>query len=102
MFFRTGFLTLPSSCHHRDVFNVFLGAMLGGSILSELPTYINDPEQIWSALSAAIPASSNFFINYVSYRALVMAWFRLFYPHQAIMTCIVKWLRIVPCECALL
>lgn len=81
-----------------DVFNVFLGAMLGGSILSELPTYLNDPQEIWGILSAAIPASSNFFINYVSYRALVMAWFRLFYPHQAVMTCILKWLHILPCE----
>lgn len=84
------------------MFNVFLGAMLGGSILAELPTYIKHPEEIWAALSSAIPASSNFFINYVSYRALVMAWFRLFYPHQAILACIVKWMRLVPCEFKLL
>jgi hypothetical protein len=79
-----------------DVFNVFLGAMLGGSVLSELPQYVNNPEDIWATLSSAIPASSNFFINYVSYRALVMAWFRLFYPHQAVVACILKWLHIVP------
>ena len=79
-----------------DVFNVFLGAMLGGSILSELPQYVDNPQAIWTTLSSAIPASSNFFINYVSYRALVMAWFRLFYPHQAIAGCILKWLHIIP------
>lgn len=79
-----------------DVFNVFLGAMLGGSILSELPQYVDNPKAIWTTLSSAIPASSNFFINYVSYRALVMAWFRLFYPHQAIAGCILKWLHIIP------
>ena len=82
----------------RDVFNVFLGAMLGGSIISELTTYIDNPGQIWKTLSSAIPASSNFFVNYVIYRALVMAWFRLFYPHQSVVLCILKWLRIVPCK----
>lgn len=79
-----------------DVFNVFLGAMLGGSVLSELSNYVNNPSQIWETLSSAIPASSNFFINFVSYRALVMAWFRLFYPHQSIVPCVLKWLRILP------
>jgi len=79
-----------------DVFNVFLGAMLGGSILSELPQYVDNPKSIWTTLSSSIPASSNFFINYVSYRALVMAWFRLFYPHMAVVRCILKWLHIVP------
>lgn len=79
-----------------DVFNVFLGAMLGGSLISELSTFLNDPSQIWLGLGSAIPASSNFFINYVAYRALVMAAFRLFYPSQAIMTAIFRWLRIIP------
>ena len=52
-----------------DVFNVFLGAMLGGSIVAELPTYIKDPSIIWSTLGSTIPASSNFFVNYVAVRA---------------------------------
>ena len=51
-----------------DVFNVFLGAMLGGSIVAELPTYIKDPSTIWSTLGSTIPASSNFFVNYVAVR----------------------------------
>ena len=42
--------------------------MLGGSVLSELSRYIDNPRGVWAALSSAIPASSNFFINYVSYR----------------------------------
>lgn len=79
-----------------DVFNVFLGAMLGGSVIAELPTYIEDPTQIWNALSAAIPSSSNFFINYVAYRALVMAWFRLWYPHLGTTVSMLKWMRILP------
>lgn len=79
-----------------DVFNVFLGAMLGGSILGELNTFLNNPAQIWSALGSAIPASALFFINYVAYRALVMAWFRLLYPSMAIVTSVLKWMRIMP------
>jgi hypothetical protein len=93
-------LRCASLFYYWDVFNVFLGAMLGGSVLAELPTFIQNPSQIWSALSSAIPASSNFFINYVSYRALVMAWFRLFYPHQGIMVSILKWMHILPCKCS--
>ena len=34
--------------------------------------------------------------NYVCYLALVMSSFRLFYPHQAILTSILKWLHIIP------
>jgi len=38
--------------------------------------------------------------NYVMYRALVMTSFRLFYPHQAILSAIFKWLHIIPSECS--
>jgi hypothetical protein len=82
--------------YYWDVFNVFLGAMLGGSLIADLPTYIQHPSRIWNALSAAIPASSNFFINYVAYRAFVMAWFRLWYPHMGTMVSFLKWIRILP------
>jgi hypothetical protein len=79
-----------------DVFNIFLGALFGGTVLAELRTFLENPSHIWSALGSAIPAASNFFINYVCYRALVMSAFRLFYPHQAIFTSILKWLHIIP------
>lgn len=82
--------------YYWDVFNVFLGAMLGGSVIAELPTYIQRPSKIWNALSAAIPASSNFFINYVAYRALVMAWFRLWYPHMGTTVSFLKWIKVLP------
>lgn len=36
--------------------------------------------------------------NYVSYRALAMAMFRLFFPHAAVFGGILKWLHIVPSE----
>ena len=44
----------------------------------------------------ALPACS----NYVSYRALAMATFRLFFPHAAVFGGILKWLHLVPSELA--
>ncbi|PSC69350.1 ERD4-related membrane [Micractinium conductrix] len=79
-----------------DVFNIFLGALFGGTVLAELKTFLSNPSAIWSALGSAIPGASNFFINYVMYRALVMCAFRLFYPHLAILPAILKWMRILP------
>ena len=43
-----------------------------------------------------MPASSNFFINYVVFRALAMVAFRLFYPHAAVFMSILRWLRLIP------
>jgi hypothetical protein len=34
----------------------------------------------------------------VQYRALVMAWFRLFYPHMGIVTSLLKWSHLMSCE----
>ena len=48
--------------YYWDVFNIFLGAMFGGTILAELKTFLSNPSHIWSALGSAIPASSNFFM----------------------------------------
>lgn len=48
-----------------DVFNVFLGAMLGGSIFSQLGVLIKDPGSIAKAIGGALTTSSNFFINYI-------------------------------------
>lgn len=32
-----------------DVFNVFLGALFGGTVLAELKTFLQDPSYIWCA-----------------------------------------------------
>jgi hypothetical protein len=34
----------------------------------------------------------------MQYRALVMAWFRLFYPHMGIVTSLLKWSHLMSCE----
>lgn len=48
-----------------STWNVFLGAMLGGSAFSQLGIVINNPSVIPSVIGGALPASSNFFINYI-------------------------------------
>ena len=48
--------------HLQDVFNIFLGALFGGTVLAELRTFLENPSHIWSALGSAIPAASNFFM----------------------------------------
>lgn len=48
-----------------STWNVFLGAMLGGSAFSQLGIVINNPGIIPNVIGGALPASSNFFINYI-------------------------------------
>ena len=52
-----------------STWNVFLGAMLGGSAFSQLGIVINNPSVIPRIIGTALPASSNFFINYVIIQA---------------------------------
>ncbi len=48
-----------------STWNVFLGAMLGGSAFSQLGIVISNPGIIPNVIGGALPASSNFFINYI-------------------------------------
>ena len=61
-----------------DVFNVFLGAMLGGSVLSELPQYLDNPKAIWTrclplfrprpiSLSTTFPTEPSSWPGFVSF-----------------------------------
>ena len=54
-----------------STWNVFLGAMLGGSAFSQLGIIINNPAAITRIIGTALPASSNFFINYVIIQVLL-------------------------------
>ncbi len=49
-----------------------------------------------SLLGAAVPAASNFFLNYTFYRTLAMTPFRLFWPHACVLAGILRWLRLLP------
>ncbi|BDA42606.1 probable CSC1-like protein ERD4 at C-terminar half [Coccomyxa sp. Obi] len=64
-----------------STWNVFLGAMLGGSAFSQLGIVINNPGIIPNVIGGALPTSSNFFINYIVIQGLAMQTFRLMYPH---------------------
>ena len=63
-----------------DVINVFFGSLAGGSILSQIEVAIKSPESIPRLLGTAIPKFSNFFINYVAYRAIFGNAMRLLLP----------------------
>ena len=63
-----------------DAVNVFFGSLAGGSILSQLEVAIKDPESIPRLVGTAIPKFSNFFINYVAYRAIYSNAMRLCVP----------------------
>lgn len=41
-----------------NVFNYFLGALLGGSLLAGIRAFLDNPSEIWSLLGQVIPASS--------------------------------------------
>ena len=64
-----------------DVFNIFLGAMLGGSIFSQLNDVLNDPGSIPKRIGIALPSSSNFFINYLILQSFTMIPFRQMFQH---------------------
>ncbi|KFM28611.1 putative membrane protein C2G11.09 [Auxenochlorella protothecoides] len=78
-----------------NVFNLFLGALLGGSVLSSIQTFLERPSNIWPLLGNAIPASSNFFVLYVMFRGFALVPFRLFWPAASVFVFILKWLRII-------
>ncbi|KAK9817083.1 hypothetical protein WJX72_009273 [[Myrmecia] bisecta] len=67
------------------VFNVFLGAMLGGSAFSELGIWINNPAGIPASIGVTLPNSSNFFINYIVIQGIAMLPFRIMYPHIGVL-----------------
>lgn len=81
---------------HWNWSNFFVQTLLGGTIFNGLRQAIDNPKEIIDLLGTAVPASANFFINYVLYRALAMTFFRLFWPHAVIFADILRWLHILP------
>ena len=64
-----------------DVFNAFLGAMLGGTILYQLDDAVHNPSRIPILIGVSMPISSNFFINYIVMRAFFLMPYQLLFPH---------------------
>eukprot|EP00123_Amoebidium_parasiticum_P000769 comp11670_c0_seq1/m.6194 comp11670_c0_seq1/g.6194 ORF comp11670_c0_seq1/g.6194 comp11670_c0_seq1/m.6194 type:complete len:776 (-) comp11670_c0_seq1:261-2588(-) len=48
-----------------QLFNIFLGSLLSGSIFTQIEQIVDDPTSIASLLGKALPLKSTFFINYV-------------------------------------
>lgn len=81
---------------HWNWCNFFVQTLLGGALLNGLRQAIENPSSIFTLLGQAVPASANFFINYVLLRALTMTFFRLFWPHASVLVNILQWLYIFP------
>ena len=67
-----------------NLFNVFFGAILAGSISQEVKHLINNPGDAGTTLGTSLPRSSNFFINYLALRAFGLVPFRLILVHGGI------------------
>lgn len=69
-----------------DVFNVFLGGMLGGSIFRLFNVFKDANFQyIWEAIGTSLPSASNFFINFVILQGFGMVPLRILYPQIGVL-----------------
>ncbi|PNW73839.1 hypothetical protein CHLRE_13g574850v5 [Chlamydomonas reinhardtii] len=68
-----------------DVFNVFLGGVVGSTIIQGVNSAVNaGPGEIFKLVGTYLPTSSNFFISLVMFRALVAVPLRMLWPHIGI------------------
>ncbi|CAG9467254.1 unnamed protein product [Pedinophyceae sp. YPF-701] len=56
-----------------SVLNVFVGGLLGSTILQQVERVVEDPGQVVQIIGRALPASSNFFLAFTAMRALFVA-----------------------------
>ena len=75
-----------------DVLNIFLGGMLGGSVLYKINSAVKHPAELMHWIGLALPASSNFFVNYVCLRAFFLVPYQLLVPHPGIWFYIFRYL----------
>ncbi|KAI8473306.1 MAG: hypothetical protein J3K34DRAFT_411580 [Monoraphidium minutum] len=67
-----------------DVFNVFLQGIIGSAFFQQVRSIIYDPRNLPLILGAALPDSANFFIQFISMRALFLVWLRMCVPHGGV------------------
>lgn len=89
-------LRIASLFFYWNMFNFFVGALLGGSAASGIRAAINDPGDLPAIIAGAASAASNFFINYVIQRALMMTFFRLFWPNASMTMYLFRFFHIFP------
>ncbi|CAG9467171.1 unnamed protein product [Pedinophyceae sp. YPF-701] len=54
------------------IFNVFVGGLLGSTILQQVERLVEDPGRIVTLAGTALPASSNFFLSFIAMRSLLL------------------------------
>lgn len=69
-----------------DVFNVFFCGMLGGSFVQQINYTIHSSgiEGFVQLLGAALPSSSNFFLNFLSYKAFAGNFLSMLLPNDGV------------------
>ena len=79
-----------------DVFNVFFGSIVFGSLTEKVSELVTDSGEIGQTLGELLPKSSNFFINYLALRALGLVPLKLLFHNavfQQIMIVVAKLFR---------
>jgi hypothetical protein len=74
-----------------------LQGTLGATFFQQAHNMIQAPEKIPNILGAALPDSSNFFMQFIAMRALFLVWLRLCMPHGGVWQ---NWLRYICCPAA--
>jgi hypothetical protein len=65
-----------------NIINGFLMAVIGGTVVSQMGSALDNPGNAFNYLGTALPAASNYFINLVSVKALFVNYFRFIWPHD--------------------
>lgn len=71
-----------------------LQGTLGATFFQQAHNMIQSPEKIPNILGAALPDSSNFFMQFIAMRALFLVWMRLCIPHGGVWQ---NWMRFCLC-----
>lgn len=75
---------LPS-CYYADCPGCFaVQGTVGSTFFQQVRRIIQTPDQIPNILGAALPDSSNFFMQFIAMRALFLVWLRLCVPHGGV------------------
>lgn len=57
---------------------------IGSTFFQQVRKIIQSPEQLPNILGAALPDSSNFFMQFIAMRALFLIWLRMCVPHGGV------------------
>jgi hypothetical protein len=63
---------------------VHLQGTIGSTFFQQVNSIIQSPERLPTILGAALPDSSNFFMQFIAMRALFLIWLRLCVPHGGV------------------